>query len=103
MLSLSSTASISSPRPRRLHVFHLVCLVLPVLDTDMPNGHSRDTYDIDYLPTVAAPHSLRSLPGPELAVLVLGHWHIAVCCFLVDRDLDDIFVVLKFVPVVFQN
>ena len=39
-------------------VFHLVGLVLKVLGTDMPNGHSHDTDDIGFLPTVAVPHSL---------------------------------------------
>ena len=84
-------------------VVHLVGRVLKVLGIDMPNGRNRDTDDIDCLPTVATLHSLHSLPGPELVVLVLGHWHIAVCRFLVDRDHDDIFVVLMFVLAVFQN
>ena len=84
-------------------VVHLVGLVLQVSGIDMPNGRSHDTYDIDYWPTVVAPHSLRSLPGLELVVPVLGHWHIAVCRFPVDRDHDDTFVVLISVPAVVQN
>ena len=54
-------------------VVHLVGRVLKVLGTDMPNGRSRDTDDTDCLPTVAVPHFLHLLPGPELAVPVPGH------------------------------